>query len=477
MKKIISSLLLFVIALSIQAELKLPKIFGSNMLLQQNTEVNIWGWADKGQTITVAPSWSIQKYTSKTDNTGKWSLKIQTPNAGYQTYTVSVSNGKDKINLDNVLIGEVWLCSGQSNMEMPMKGFKGQPILGGNEAILKSKNKNIRLITVKRASSLIPQTDITGEWTEATPETVKEFSATGYYYGKLLNEMLDVPVGLILTSWGGSTIEAWMSKEMLAEFNDIKLPVTEEDTKIPNRTPLLLYNSMINPIVGYTIKGCIWYQGESNYERPDQYPLLFEKMVREWRNLWRQGEFPFYFCQIAPYNYTLISPAEKQGGKFNSAFLREAQYKSVQTIPNSGMTVLMDIGEEKCIHPQNKKTGGERLALMALAKTYGLTGFGYESPTFKEIVIEDNKAVLSFENAPMWLTSFGKELKEFEIAGADKVFYPAKAEIKRSKIEVYSDKVSKPVAVRYAFKDYVAGDLFSTEGLPLSSFRTDNWNE
>lgn len=399
-------------------------------------------------------------------------MKISTPTASYQIYTISVSDTKTSINFENVLVGEVWLCSGQSNMEMPMKGFKNQPVLRGNESILKSKNKNIRLITVKRSSSLNPQDDIIGEWKEATPETVKEFSATGYFYGRLLNEMLDVPVGLILSAWGGSWIEAWMNKDMLKDFKDIKLPTSEEDMKIPNRTPILLYNSMINPIAGYTIKGSIWYQGESNYERPDQYPLLFEKMVNEWRKIWGQGEFPFYFCQIAPYN----NPPEKHGD-FNSAFLREAQYKSAQITPNSGMVVLMDIGEEKCIHPRNKEIGGERLAMMALGKTYGMTGFAYESPTFKEMVIEENKAILSFDNAPMWLTSNGQELKQFEISGADNVFHLAKAEIKRSKIEVSSDKVSKPVAVRYAFKDFVIGDLFSTEGLPLSSFRTDNWNE
>jgi Domain of unknown function (DUF303). len=259
---------------------------------------------------------------------------------------------------------------------------------------------------------------------------------------------------------------------MLSGFNEVKLPKTEEDVKEKNRTPTTLFNGMINPIAEYTIKGCIWYQGESNYDRAAQYPKLFQHMVKEWRNVWEQGEFPFYYCQIAPYD----NPPEKHGD-FNAAFLREAQYKSAQVIPNSGMVVLMDIGEEKCIHPKDKKTGGERLAMMALAKTYGMTGYAYESPTFKEMTIEDGKAILSFDNAPMWLTSFGKELKQFEIAGADKVFYPAKAEIRRSKVEVSSDKVSVPVAVRYAFKDFVVGDLFSTEGLPLSSFRTDNWDE
>lgn len=472
MKRTAILMCLLCIVISIHAELRLPAIFGNNMMLQQNTEVKIWGWADKDQTITVSPSWTEQKYTAKADNNGKWILKIQTPVAGYQTHNLTISDNQSSIRFDNILIGEVWLCSGQSNMEMPMKGFKNQPVLGGNEAIFKSKNKNIRLITVKRASHLTPQDDFIGEWKEATPENVKAFSATGYYYGRLLNEMLDVPVGLVLSAWGGSWIESWMSKDMLSGFDEVKLPQSDADIKEKNRTPTTLYNGMINPIAGYTIRGCIWYQGESNYDRPSQYLKLFPNMVSEWRKLWGQGEFPFYYCQIAPYD----NPIEKHGD-FNSAFLREAQYKSASLIPHSGMVVLMDIGEEKCIHPKDKKTGGERLAMMVLAKTYGMTGFAYESPTFKEMTVENGKAILSFENAPMWLTSFGKELQQFEIAGADKVFYPAKADIRRSKIEVYSGKVNNPVAVRYAFKDFVTGDLFSTEGLPLSSFRTDDWDE
>lgn len=472
MKKTIATFLfLFYVVFMANAALKMPSIFGNNMLLQQNTEVNVWGWTEKGKTVTVSSSWTKEKYSTKADNDGKWIVKIPTPSASYQTYSVAVSNGNENITFENVLIGEVWLCSGQSNMEMPMKGFKNQPVEGGNEAIFRSKNKNMRLITVKRNSSIVPQTDFIGEWQEATPESVKNFSATAYFYGKTLNEMLDVPIGLILSSWGGSWIESWMSKEMLLKFESVKIPQSEEDIKEKNRTPTTLFNAMIHPIAGYAIKGCIWYQGESNYDRPDQYSELFQTMVSAWRKLWNQGEFPFYYCQIAPYD----NPPEKHGD-FNAAFLREAQLKSAEAIPNSGMVVLMDIGEEKCIHPRNKKTGGERLAMMSLAKTYGMTGYAYESPTFKEMEIENNKAILSFDNAPMWLTSYGKELQHFEIAGDDKVFYAAKAEIKRSKVEVYSDKVAKPVAVRYAFKDFVVADLFSTEGLPVSSFRTDDWS-
>lgn len=455
------------------AEIKLPAIFGDNMLLQQNTNARIWGWSDKGQSVCITTSWDNKTYTVDADISGKWESNIKTPTASNQTYDIKISDNKSSIELHNVLIGEVWLCLGQSNMEMPMKGFKGQPIEGSNEDIFRSRNQNIRIITVKRTSNLEPQDNFIGEWKEATPQTVKEFSATGYYFGRLMNEMLDVPVGLILSSWGGSWLESWMSKEILSsDFKDVKLPQSLEDVKEKNRTPTTLYNGMIHPIKGYTIKGALMYQGESNYDRAKQYPALFQTFVKETRRIWRQGEFPFYYCQIAPYN----NPPEKNGD-FNGAYLREAQYKSARVIPNSGMVVLMDIGEEFCIHPKKKKIGGERLAMMALAKTYGMTGYAYESPTLGGMTIENSEAILSFDNAPMWLTSYGKELKNFEIAARDKVFYPAKAEIKRSKVVVSSDKVSKPVAVRYAFKDFAEGDLFSTEGLPLSSFRTDDWAE
>lgn len=477
MKRIILSSFFLLLLFAIKAEVKLPTIFSDNMLLQQNTEVSIWGWCDANKQVTIQPSWSNKEYTVHADKSGKWNIKIETPAASYNTYEIKISDTKSNILLKNILIGEVWLCSGQSNMEMPMKGYKNQPVAGGNMDILKSKNKNIRLLTVKRNSQIELQDTISGSWQEAMPETVKEFSATAYYFGKLLNEMLDVPVGLIVSSWGGSCIEAWMNKDMLQPFKGVKIPQTKDDIKEANRTPTTLYNGMIHPIAGYSIKGCIWYQGESNYDRSDAYPLLFKTMVDSWRNIWNCGEFPFYFCQIAPYDYAFYASENMRGGKFNSAFLREAQYKAAQQITNCGMAVLMDIGEERCIHPQQKQTGGERLALLALAKTYGMKGFGYESPTFKEMAIENEKAILSFDNAPMWLTAFGKELRCFEIAGADKIFHPAEAKIVRSKIEVSSSEVKEPVAVRYAFKDFITGDLFSTEGLPVSSFRTDNWDE
>jgi sialate O-acetylesterase len=374
-----------------------------------------------------------------------------------------------------VLIGEVWLCSGQSNMEMPMKGFKGQPVIGSNEAILISTNKNIRVYTVPRGAFTTPQENSKpSTWKEAEPEAISNFSAMAYYFGKDLSELLNVPIGLINVSYGGSPVQSWMDAKTLTSFPEIKTPAVNDSIQSPNRTPSVLYNAMLHPVIGYGIKGMIWYQGESNYKHPDQYETLFPTAVKEWRNEWNSGDFPFYFVQIAPYNYAQLPPYAI-GGKYNSAYLRDAQRKAVNAIPNSAMAVLMDVGEEACIHPAHKKEAGQRLALLALAKTYGLKGFGAESPSYDTLVVSNGIAEVKFKNAPNWLTSYGKELSQFEIAGKDKQFYTAKAVIYRSSVLVSSPVVKEPVAVRYAFKDFTTGDLFSTEGLPVSSFRTDNW--
>ena len=231
---------------------------------------------------------------------------------------------------------------------------------------------------------------------------------------------------------------------------------------------------MMHPFIGYGIKGCIWYQGETNYERPDQYETLFPAFVKEMRTEFAQGDFPFYYAQIAPYNYSLYTKAAVPE-KNNSAYLRDAQRKALKTIPNSGMAVLMDIGEENTIHPSDKVTGAKRLAYMALAKTYGQKGFGYESPAYDSMSVSGNIVTVKFSNVPNGITSFGKPLSNFEVAGADKVFHSAKALITKSSVILSSPDVAAPVAVRYAFKDFVVGDLFSTEGFPVSSFRTDNW--
>ncbi|WP_207425274.1 sialate O-acetylesterase [Pedobacter sp. SYSU D00535] len=468
------SLILFLISFSAKAQIKLASLFTDNMVLQQQAEVPVWGWTTAGKNVNVTTSWNGKSYTAKADKAGKFLIKVATPAAG-GPYELSVNDGGSPTQLKNVLIGEVWICGGQSNMEMPMKGFKGQPILGSNDAILKSKNSKIRVYTVPRSSvTELQQNSKTSAWKVAEPESVANFSATGYHFGKLLNEMLDVPVGLINVSYSGSFVEAWMSPENLKAFPEVKIPAKGDEIKAVSRTPTTLYNGMLYPITGYGIRGAIYYQGESNYERPDRYEEMFPAMVKEWRSLWNQGDFPFYYVQIAPYNYSQLPPYN-YGGKYNSAFLRDAQRKSLTKIPNSGMAVVLDIGEENQIHPANKEAGGKRLALLALANTYGMKGFGSASPFYKSMAVNGSVATISFDNVPNGLTSFGKELTTFEIAGANKIFYPAKATINGSSVSVSSPMVKEPAAVRYAFKDFVVGDLFSTEGLPASSFRTDDW--
>jgi len=453
--------------------LKLPSVFSDNMVLQQNAEVNLWGWSEPGKTITVKASWG--KYLSKTiaDTNGKWKIKIRTVNAG-GPYTIKISDDKNAIVLKNIMLGEVWLCSGQSNMEMPMKGFPGQPITNSTEDILYSSNNNIRIITIPRKGSSIPLDNFEGKWQIANPETVAEFSATAYYFGKTLHEILKVPIGLICVSYGGSCIQAWMTRENTENFENYNIPKPGDSIKYPNRTPSALFYGMLHPIVGYTIKGCIWYQGESNYREYDKYPELLKRMVNEWRNLWECGEFAFYYAQIAPYDYTLTAQGKSEL-MINSAYIREAQLKAQKHISNSGIIILLDTGEKECIHPANKKAAGFRFALQALVKSYNIKGIICDSPEYADIEIKDSVAIISFNNIGMGLTSYGKKLTQFEIAGEDKIFYPAIATLKRKSVEVYSPLVKKPVAVRYAFKDFVEAELFGTNGLPVSSFRTDNW--
>ncbi len=473
MKRTLSAALLLIACVTLKAQPRLPYFISSNMVLQQQTNVNIWGWDKPGSTIKLTPGWNKQTVSTKTDAAGKWMTQLATPAAG-GPYELTISDGK-AVTLTNILIGEVWLCTGQSNMEMPMKGFKNQPILNSNEVILASKNKNIRLFTVPRSSKTeVMDTVKNNSWLEAGPEAVSNFSATGYYFGKLINNMLDVPIGLINDSYGGSTVQAWMNAETLKSFPEIKVPAKTDTIRNQSQTPTTLYNGMLHPVVGFTIKGCIWYQGESNKDAPELYEKLFPAMVKQWRTEWNQGDFPFYYAQIAPYDYNQ-SPPTSFNPRANSAYIRDAQRKSVRSIPNSAMAVLMDIGEQKSIHPMRKKEGGERLALLALANTYGLKGFGYASPSYDSMNVTGSTANLYFSNARNGLSSFGKPLSLFEVAGPDKVFHPAQAIITNNGITVSAVQVRQPVAVRYAFKDFIVGDLFSNEGLPVSSFRTDDW--
>jgi sialate O-acetylesterase len=470
MKRIIfySISILFVSLFTISSlfgAIKLPSVFCDNMVMQQQTEALIWGKASKNSSIRVTTSWNHKSYSTTASAEGNWKLKVTTPKAG-GPYEISLSDGKT-LTLKNVLIGEVWVCSGQSNMEMPMKGYLNQPVLGSADAITFSANPNIRLFTVKKATSLEPLDDFAGNWSLCEPENVSEFSATAYYFGLMLNKALQVPVGLINTSWGGTRIEPWISEIGCKNFDWVKIPDKKPVAKLDAQTPTVLYNAMINPMVGYGIRGAIWYQGESNRNEAREYQKLMPGLIQNWRTLWGIGDFPFYYMQIAPFDYGSVG--------LSSAYLREAQLKASTAIPNIGMACIMDIGEKECIHPSHKETGSRRLAMLALEQTYGIKGIGGKSPVMKDMKVVDGMVKLTFDNAPNGLTSYGKELSCFEVAGANKRFYPAKAFITGTGITLFSTSVAEPVTVHYAFQDFVKGDLFGTNGLPVSSFRTDDW--
>jgi len=458
----------------VNAQPRLAALFTDNLVLQQKSAVQVWGWDKPSAIISLTNTWDKKIYKATAAADGRFTFKITTPAAG-GPYTLTVNDGK-AVTLSNILIGEVWICTGQSNMEMPVKGFKGQPIYGSNEAIINSENKNIRLFTIPRSSKTEVQQDAkTSKWLEANPESVANFSATGYYFGRMLNKMLNVPMGLINCSYSGSSIQAWIDAKTLGAFPEIKVPALTDSIKEVSRTPTTLYNGMLHPIMGYGIKGAIWYQGESNYSDPTQYNKLFPTFVNMLREQWGEGDFPFYYCQIAPYDYAQLPPYNK-GGKYNSAFLRDVQRIQADKIPNTGMAVLMDIGEQATIHPPHKETGGIRMALLALAKTYGLKGFGFESPAYDNLAIKNDQAIVKFKNSFNGITANFKELTTFEIAGADKHFYPAKAVVSGNSVSLTAPQVKQPVAVRYAFRDFVVGELFGTDGLPVSSFRTDDWD-
>ncbi|WP_202803333.1 sialate O-acetylesterase [Pedobacter arcticus] len=451
---------------SLLADVKLPAIFADNMVLQQQSEVAIWGKAKANAKVKLTTSWNKESYNVTTTSDGSWKVKVATPKAG-GPYQININDGKT-ITLKGVLIGEVWVCSGQSNMEMPMKGFRNQAVSGSAAAIAFSENPQIRLFTVKKSKSLTPLNDFDAQWSLCEPESVNNFSAVAYYYGLMLHKKLQVPIGLIQATWGGTRIEPWISEMGVKNFDWLKLPEEKPVDNLSQQTPTVLFNAMINPMVGYGIKGAIWYQGESNRKEYVEYEKLMPGLINDWRSAWNVGDFSFYYVQIAPYNYKTTTA--------NSAYLREAQLKASTSLPNIGMASILDIGDEAFIHAPNKETVGQRLAFMALEKTYGVKGIQSGSPVLKEMKIADAKAMLTFSNAPLGLTSYGKKLLNFEIAGADQKYYPADAVLTNIGVDVSSSLVKEPVAVRYAFKDFVIGDLFGLNGFPVSSFRTDNWN-
>lgn len=636
----------------IQSQTRLPAIIGSNMVLQQKQDVPLWGWDTPGQPVNITASWTEGSFNAISGPDGQWRIDIPTPEAG-GPYEIEIS-GSEKIDLGNVLIGEVWLCSGQSNMEMPLKGWAGQPISGSEEAISSADYPEIRLFTVARTTSFERLDDCEGYWAECSPENAGDFSATAYFFGLELYQKLGIPIGLIHSSWGGTPAEAWTSREfisripyfqttpgdcdpivfrqgkldayelvrnewlgslgflpydenspewVLPDFDDkywekIRVPASWHETRLGNyqgvvefrmdfrvprkwnglelqielgpideiditwvngiqvgthpnpyswntprvykipegtvrkgkntlavkvgntsgsggifgspgqlrlypvgdegssrpirgkwlarksqsygevlempycnncgepNTPTTLYNGMISPLIPYRIKGAIWYQGESNRYDGDLYKKIFPNMIMNWRNDWKQGDFPFYFVQIAPYTYRDI---------LSTGLLKEAQLSAL-ALPSTGMVVTMDIGDLRTIHPPDKENVGKRLAYWALARDYK-QNIPYSGPVFKESKIEGNKVRVVFDHTGEGLKMEGEKLQHFMIAGRDKNFVPADAEIQGGTVVVSSPDVRDPVAVRFGWGSTDMTNLFNSSGLPAGPFRTDNWND
>ncbi len=442
----------------ITANVTLPNIFGDNMVLQRNSEVKIWGWANPKEEIKLVSSWNNQEYKAVTSNQAKWELVIKTPEAG-GPYTISIK-GYNEVVLKNILIGEVWICSGQSNMEMSASWG----IENGDEEVKNATNPNIRFFTVSKSTAVTPQNNVLGNWVESTPETMKYFSAVGYFFAKRLREDLkNVPIGLISSNWGGTPAEIWMPEEVIQNDpvlleNAKKLYEQEYGPHQPGRA----YNAMIAPIAGFKIAGTIWYQGESNVGS-----LVYDKtlsaLITSWRKNWND-DFPFYFVQIAPY---------KTGtNNFSNVTVRNSQRKILKEVPKTGMVLTSDISDTIDIHPKNKKSVGIRLANLALAETYKVNSNLANGPLFKEIKIDKNKVIVSFDYAD-GLYFKNKISNQFEIAGADGNFISAEASIKNNQVILTSKKVTNPAKVRFAWGNTTQSDLFNRANLPASCFTTE----
>jgi len=443
------------------AQVRLPGVLGDHMVVQRGTEVYIWGWTDPGARVTVRMGEAEASATGNAD--GRFLTRLPPQEAG-GPHTITVT-GENTVSIKDVLVGDVWICSGQSNMEMAVRGVRN-----AKKEIADAKYPRIRLFTVKRTSTPEPQDDCKGDWKPCSPDTVPNFSAVGYFFGRHLHKHLDVPVGLVNTSWGGTPSEAWTSPRTVEKVRAFD-PIVKRFKGKPNHPhrPSNLFNGMIAPLVPMRIRGAIWYQGESNAGRACQYRTLFPAMIQDWRAHWRQGNFPFLFVQLANFK-----KRAKQPGDSAWAELREAQAMALR-LPKTAQAVIIDIGEAKDIHPKNKQDVGKRLALAARAVAYG-EDMTYSGPMYKSMKVEGGKVRLAFDHVGGGLVAKGGgPLKGFAVAGKDKQWHWAEAEIDGKTVVVSSDEVARPVAVRYAWADNPDCNLANEEGLPASPFRTDHW--
>jgi sialate O-acetylesterase len=507
--KSISFLVALLLVNPLHAELMMPAIFGDNMVLQQKLANPVWGWDTPGTEVTV--TFEGQTKTAKAGADGRWTVKLDAVPASATPTSMSVIGSGSKV-FKNILVGEVWVCSGQSNMQWSVQAAD-DPDLEAMTATF----PNIRLISVPQVGTQEPQKDFKGQWVECSPKTVPSFSAVGYFYGRVLHQALGVPVGLINNAWGGSAAEAWIKRDVLekderftslmagtkAKEADLAKPETmksweaamqtwkqkseaakKEGKPFNNRAPQgpeawlkgnsrpgNIYNGVLLPTIGYGIKGAIWYQGESNAGRAYEYRSLFPRMITHWREEWQQGDFPFYWVQLADFKPEVPTP-----GDSDWAELREAQTMTMSAVKNGGQAVIIDLGEGKDIHPKNKRDVAERLARWALAKDYAMK-LPYRSPEFKSLQVQGDKAVITVDTFGSSLYTFDvKEARGFAVCGQDRKWVWAEAElVGADKIQVSAASVHVPVAVRYAWNDNPVCNVFSKDGLPLTPFRTDDY--
>lgn len=448
-----------------------------NMVLQQNGRARLYGTADPNKTVTVTPSWNNIPYKTQSDSNGKWKISIDTPIGGYTPYSIMISDGSP-VTLNNVLVGEVWLASGQSNMEMPLKGFPGCCTAGGYDEVASARERadKIRFYTVPLKQSYEPLETIDASWTVPGPDTAAEYSALGWHFAKRLNDVLDVPVGIVRCAYGGAKVESWTPREILETYSDVSLNPADHEKMVHYHRPLLMYNAMFNPAKDYIYKGIIWYQGCSNVGAHVDYPNRLANMVEHWRKELGEGAIPFYSVEIAPYEYG------SSDGRQWAPLLREAQWKATEIIPNSGIICTNDLVqpyERYNIHPSDKATPGKRLAELALHKTYGNNVFPVECPRYKGHRIEDGTIRVAIESRSDGICR-NYAIEGFEVAGPDRVFHPADSVIldwRTNEFIVSSKDVPEPIAVRYGWRDFLPGNIHAGNYLPLVPFRTDDWDD
>lgn len=455
------------------ATVRLPALIGDNMVLQRDTKVIVWGWADPGEKVRITFQGSTSSATA--DAQGKWAVPLGPYPAG-GPYEMRI-RGENEITLRNISMGDVWLASGQSNMSFPMQsdGHYGGP-LNAEEEIARSAFPDLRLFTVKKASTPEPVDDVTSQgWRPANLDTVPRFSAVAYFFGRDLQQRYHVPIGMIESDWGGTAAEVWVSASALAKFPEFKSTIEslketmDPKVQVLNPPPTTLFNGMINPLTSYRIKGVIWYQGEANADqnRAVQYRTLFPALIKDWRDHWR-SDFPFLFVQLAGYGLNKDEPAE-----YRWADLREAQAMAL-SLPKTGMATAIDLGEERDIHPRNKQDVASRLALVASKVAYG-ENIASSGPTYASMQIEGNRIRIKYEDIGSGLKIHDKYgyIRGFQIAGADGKFVWANAKLDGSDVLVFSERVPEPRAVRYGWANMPDGNVFNKEGLPALPFRTD----